>query len=464
MLLEWDGATLPVLQRLAQGGIMPHLAQLLEESAVWRLRWRGLGSPMAAWTTLRSGCGPERHGAWDESRLDPKRRWVLPFVESKVPCPALPELLPTGRQAAHWMVGDCADATGIWSSKPRSRNELAEAVSRTEGVLESLVERACRAAAEWHLLEIRFQVLALLQHRLWHLVDVDGPGGNHPWTAVAQGAFRALDRALGRLRELAQRSGAAVALTSPYGFVPFREKITVVELLRQHGLLALAGGISAAAYRSQRLLWRWGRWLGRDWRRRDAQGVCGPVGALLPINWRRTRAVALHGQHAALIYLNTPERFGTRVLTTVAAREAALAETLAVLRQVRHPVTGEGLFDEVIDTAARFNGDPCTRGWPDAVAFPRAGLLTRQRPDHRHHLLRADPSLAAVQGTDGMLALAAPGLSPGGQGEAELTDVVPILARLWRRTERPEVGGQGWVSRSESRSACEDSVGGTSRR
>lgn len=440
LLLEWDGATLDRLVPMAESGILPGLAQLLGSGAHWRLRWCGLGSPTSAWTTLRSGCGPERHGTWDESRLDHRRRRVVTVDEAQAPCPALPELLLARDRRACLRITDQQEAAGIWGQKPGSLGEIAEGVRQTEGLLTGLVDRACRAVSvDWQLLEVRFQVLAFLEHRLWNLTEFEPAGAKRQWIEAALQAWRALDRALQRFLVLADRCQASVAIVSPYGFVPFREKITVPELLRQHGLLEMVAGLSKANYWSQRFVWRRVRRLARGSHPELRQGVDGPVGALLPINWRRSRAVTLHGQHAALVYLNVPERFGTRVLTTTASRDAALGETMTALGGARHPVTGEKLFADVYSTAARHGVDPLEHGWPDVVAVPCPGFLTRHKPDHRRHLLRPDPSLAAVQGSDGMLLLHAPGVQPSQQGTLGVSEVAKMLLRL---QGRPSVASQ----------------------
>lgn len=421
LLLEWDGATLGLLDRLAEAGRMPTWEQLRRRSFLWQLAWSGLGSPTAAWTTLRTGLPPERHGVWDESRLDTARRWAVAWQESALPSPALPELLPLRSPRAALALDDRGEAARIWSQKPESLAELNSAVQRTAALLDGLLARVRQSAAgDWQLLEIRLQVVALLQHRLWHLLEGDALRSRCPWSAAAQGVFQLLDQSLGQFWELAERHGATLAVASPYGFVPFRERITVVELLRQHGLLALANGSARLAYGVRRWLWRSLRRL--DPGRANLQGIHGPVRSLLPLDWRRSRVVTFHGQHAALVYLNTPERFGTQVLATAAARDDALAETVAALRGARHPVSGESLFAKV------FLNGAATSDAPDVIGLPTSGFLTRHKPDHRRHVLRGDASLSAVQGGDGLLLIDGAQPMPGPNTSLALVDAATQLA------------------------------------
>ncbi|NUQ62127.1 MAG: alkaline phosphatase family protein [Pirellulales bacterium] len=433
MLLEWDGATLEALSMLADGGVMPNLDALLRSSARMRLRWTGLGSPASAWATLRSGRGAECHGIWDNSYLDHRRGWVRPVDPAAAPCPFLPELLLAQDTEAHCvLLSDGAAGTRVWSRKPASQEELADRIRQSREILDRMVEQVRRAAASsWRLLEIRMCTAAALQHRIWHLVGADPEiGGTSPWTPTAQQAFRDLDRMLGELAEIADRQGAAFALTSPYGFVRSREKITLAELLRRRELFEVATGLARMGHRARRSIWRSVRpWIARDGRR-TTPGIYYPVRALLPVDWRRSRAVALHGDHAALIYLNTPDRFGSRVLATERAREQALEDVLAALREARHPVSGEPLLVDVFSTTVRYGCDPLERAWPDVIGLPAPGFQTRHRPDHKRHVLRLDSSLAATQGGDGLLLVHGAGIEPGEKPTAGLTDVAPLLTEL----------------------------------
>ncbi len=452
-LLHWDGATFEVLAGLASAGPMPNLAELIHRSARLRLRWTGLGSPAAAWTTLLSGSEPREHGVWDDSYLDHRRGWVLPRELDATAWPLLPELLAAQDDGARCVaIADKAAGAGIWSQRPESYQELTKAVRSTEKALNALSLKVQRvsAAFPWRLLQVRVHVLASLQHRTWHLIGGNAKmGGNAHWVAALDPAFRALDRVLGYLLELADQHGAAVAVASPYGLVRSREKITLAELLRRRGLFEAAQGLARMRHRARRGIFRsFRRLTGRN-PGRTSPGVRYPVAALVPVDWRRSRAVALHGDHGALVYLNTPERFGTRVLTTARARDQATAEALAALREAEHPVSGEPLFVEAFSTADAYDCDPLDRGWPDVIGIPAAGFQTRHKPDHRRQLLRADPALAATQGGDGLVVLRCGGVGPGDESAAELTDVAPLLLELLMG-QRPAMLNRAGANRSSA--------------
>lgn len=439
LLVELGGATYDVLVPLAESGTMPHLARLLRSAALARLRSRGPGNESVSWATLESGGGPGVHGVLDDCYLDHRRRWLLPGHVRPLPCRTLADLVTAafpsvghgdtpgnGRETGAVQLCDVPAIAGIWQQRPSSFAALSRGIARTEAALRGVTADAARIdqSRPWRLLRVRFRVLDSLLHRLWHMLGIgSGPGGNRQWVAKTREAFRTLDDCLGELMGLAQRRDAAVVLVSPYGFGPFREKITLSELLRRRDLLQVARGSARLGYRLSRLAWKIRQKI-------VPQPACQAVGGLLAVDLRRTRAVTLHGQSAALVYLNTPERFGTRVLTSGRQREQTIAELLAAFGEARHPVTDEPLFEEVYLTAARFDCNPLARFWPELVAIPASGFYTRHRLDRNRHLMRTDCSLTAGRTGEGLLMVRAPQVVLGEPCIAELADVAPTVLAL----------------------------------
>jgi predicted AlkP superfamily phosphohydrolase/phosphomutase len=439
LLIALGGATYDVLVPLATSGTMPNLARLLRSTALARLRFRGPCSESVVWATMLSGGGPDVHGLLDDCYLDHRQRQLLPGHGRTLSCRTLADLvtkafpsagqrdaLLKGREAAAVELSDASGSASIWQQRPSNFAELSRGIARTEAAMRSATAQAQRIdhSGQWRLLQIRFAALDSLLHRLWHMLGIgDEPGGSRQWVAKTREAFRTLDDCLGTLMELAERRQAATVVVSPYGFCPFREKITLSELLRRRDLLHPARGTARVGYRLARLTCKLRQ-------KFSAKPVRQPVNGLLAVDLRRARAVTLHGQTAALVYLNTPERFGTRVLTSARQREQAVADVWAALEEARHPVTDEPLFQEVYQTAARFECNPLARLWPDVVAIPAAGFYTRHRLDRNRNLMRTDCSLTAARTGEGLLMVHAPRVVLGEPRTAELADVAPTVLAL----------------------------------
>ncbi len=335
----------------------------------------------------------------------------------------------------------------IWKRKPRRYQELAAGVARTIDEFDDHVA-AARIADEltdWRLMVVQFQTLDSLQHRCWHLLTAchserpshserprhserseESPaappetlrraqGDNHAaWVREAHRAMEVLDHCIGQLIELADRRRAAVVVLGDHGFGPFREKICVNEVLRQRGLQRLASRATAWRHRAARTAWKLRKWLHRRTQEGSTAGLRRPLEALAPVDWRRTAALAVHGELSALVYLNDVARFGRGPIAAPRQREQAEADTLAAFREVRHPTTGEALFEDVYATRERFDCDTIARGWPDVVAIPAPGFHTRSKFDTAGHLLFADPTLTGTHRRETVLMIRAPSVAAAG--------------------------------------------------
>jgi predicted AlkP superfamily phosphohydrolase/phosphomutase len=447
LLVGLDGATFDVLVPLAEAGVMPNLAALLQTSALVRTHTGDAPCEGPAWSTLRTGCGPETHEVLDDYYLDHRRRMILPTAPRPVPCPTLIERVMTADpRGLAISLFDARPASAVWNRKPTDLAALDAGLMRIEADLRYCTGRAYQADAsnDWRLLELRLDVLDALQHRLWNAIGVTGAAtrGN-AWVRRVQQTLRSLDNHLGELTELADRRNAAMVLASPYGFGPFREKINLFELLRQERLLRRARPVRRATYQLSRLAGRGLRWLGRRLQLPPLPPRRWyPTRRLLPINWRHSQALTLHGELSALVYLNTPERFASKAILTSRQQEQATQDVLAALAGAQHPLTGEVLFQEVYATAERFSGNPLARLWPDVIARPAPGFQVRHCPDRSGQLLRGDPSLAATHYQEGLLMIRAPGVALGRAYRGNLVDVAPTLLDLLDVAPAPSMSGR----------------------
>jgi len=438
VLIELAGASYDLLVPLAESKKMPNVARLLQTAELSELRPLRGASAWSAWTTIDTGVETAAHGVLDDYYLDHRRARI---VAHRAECnpggqPTLSERvrqMAGSESVAH--VADFPTGQSPWTDKPADLEELTRRAVLVRESLHRVVDhaRAIDRRDPWRLLRVRLWTLSCVQYHLGNLLGLgDAPGGNAAWMAKTREMLRAVDGCLGRLMELADRRGATVVVISPYGFVPFRERITLSELLRRRDLLRTTDGGRMFGYRMARLGWK--AWRMLPWPSPPSR----PIGTILPIDWRRSRAVTLHGQSAALVYLNTPERFGGRVLATAASRDQAALEAVASLVEARHPVNDEPLLLDAFEVAKRFRIDTLPLGLPDVIGIPAPGYHARHRLDPKGRLVRADRSLTGTRGGPGLMMVRGPGVPLGQPRTADATAVAPMILNLLSPPSRVE--------------------------
>lgn len=474
LVIGLDGATYDLLVPWAESGRMPNLARLIDSSARAVVNSTKPYITPVAWTTFQTGCDPHEHGILDYRYLDHRHRRVLLNHAGRIARPTLfdavctsggevvslnlPMTFPAPSSVRGIVVGGldspsidaalapypefarCLQATGahfdlgtVWRRRPTTFEELAEGVEQTESIFHGQATAAGVAdrMTDWQLMIVQLQVLDSLQHRCWEWLDPRQGSTGELWMSKAQQALRALDDCLGDLMELAARRDAAVVAVSDHGFGPFRGKITLAEILSRAGLLRWPHGGRAASFYLRHGLWRLRKFVYRrfnpGW---STAQLRRPLDTLLPIDWKRSAALALHGNLGGLIYLNTRDRFASGPLKTATQRDQALADVIAAFATAAHPDTGEPLFVDVFGTAEKFGIDPLEKLWPDVVAIPAAGFHTRHKFDARPKLVRTDPAMAGTHRLEGTLLINAPHVSPGDYRPAELRDVAPTILRM----------------------------------
>ena len=489
LVIGLDGATYDMLTPLAERGVLPNLARFMQSAALAECRSTAPCITPAAWTTFQTGCDVADHGILDYRYLDHARGQLALNNATRIARPTLldavaesggevvslnmPMTYPAPRGVPGIVVGGLDspsieaalapypqfakrlqqsgaryDLSPVWRQVPQDWDELLTAVANTRRDFRgrAIAARLADEPVDWRLMFVQFQTLDALQHRCWHLLGLDGESPRLRWTAQVYRALRALDDAIGELLELAQRRGAAVVVVSDHGFGPFREKISVPELLQQRGLWRPAGAGEWLRHLAAKTSLMGRKWLLRQQQRgASTAGVPRPPHEVLPTDWRRSPTVALHGDLAGLVYLNTRERFGPAsqaALSTPRLREDAAAATIAAFSEARHPVTNERLFVDAWSTAERWDCDPLARGLPDIVAIPADGFHTRTKYDASRRLLAADPLLTGTHRMQGVLMVGSPGVETGRRFAVELRDAAPTILQLLGIAPLPTMTGR----------------------
>jgi predicted AlkP superfamily phosphohydrolase/phosphomutase len=469
-----DGATYDVLEPLAQRGVMPNLRRLMRDSALARMTSTEPCVTPAAWTTFQTGVDPVEHGILDYRFLDHRQgrlrlndttrirratlfhavaasgggvvslnlpmTWPAPagvpgIIVGGLDSPSIDKALaPNARfSSALRASGARYDLATIWRRVPRTFEELRAGVESSRAAFRGRATAALIADqhVDWKLMLVQFQTLDSLQHRCWHLLGIERepelPGG---WAAAIERALRALDDAVGELLELADRRGAAVVVASDHGSGRFRGKIAMPELMRQHGLVRLAGWGSRVGFAAERIGMAGRKWLNRRTVEGGTAAVARGASGVLPVDWKRSAAVALHGDLGAMIYLNRPERFRKGTVATPRQIEQTLEDVRAAISQARHPQSDEPLFANCLATAEMLGCDPIEQEWPDVVAIPADGFHTRTKLGPPGQVVLADDELTGTHRPTGVFMVRAPGVRAGQGCQGSLRDAAPTILHL----------------------------------
>jgi predicted AlkP superfamily phosphohydrolase/phosphomutase len=421
LLLGIGGLSFGVIRRFVESGVMPNLAEIFPGMVRVELRQPFFTHPHASWTTFFAGCDSIEHGVFDEYCFDHERRRLTRALETNCGIPGLsPDEL--------CIISDAKNAASkiVFRCQPTTFTELEDGLARTAGILRDNFEkvRAEHASGARRVVALKSTVLDSLFLRLQNMLGVDTDGGARiNWIAESQKVFRTLDEQIGNLAAIAAKNNTPLAIFSPYSFVSAGEKIAVNELLRRKKLLEPAEGLARCHYDAVSFFEKQKKKLKLVPRHEYA------LAGLLPIDWRRTRAVCLHGEDAAFVYLNTPERFGTKTLSTSAPRAEAEAEAIAALAEARHPWNGDQLFEEVFSTAERFGIDPLEKGWPEVIGIPTVGYQVRPRMDYARQSVRPEPAISAARTGEGFFLWQGPDAKPAACGKMELSQALAQLIR-----------------------------------
>jgi len=482
LILGLDGATWTVLDPMRRRGVMPNLDALLKGAAHGTLASVEPPVTTAAWTSMATGCTPARHGVFDHRYYDaaadrmkvnhsgrvrvPNVWRLLADAGRSAACLNVPGLFPpprlpngvvvSGMDAPHLdaalqgspefaarLKAEAPDYTlrYFWKRAPQTLDELRTNARLTAESFRGRAEGglvADRMYPDWSALMVQFQNLDPFQHRAWRYLNVDETGIDDPeWNAAAEEVMRGLDRAIGRLCELASARGAAVMVVSDHGFGPCEGRIDVNQILLDAGVAQRAGIGRKLVRRGRQAVDRLRVWRAKrhDPTARSAS-FDQSVAASFPFDWSRTMAFAPHQDTAAMVYVNSPARRGnTRhaaPLFTPREVDEARGAAVEALAEARHPETGDRLFPKIIDAAEAFGIDPAREGYPDLIALPDAPYWVRTKlgASGPGDWVHADPNLTGTHRPEGVVALAAPGLAPGRHLNGRLIDVAPTILSL----------------------------------
>jgi predicted AlkP superfamily phosphohydrolase/phosphomutase len=264
-------ATMDLLEPWANDGRLPAVQRLLREGARGRLRSQVPLITPQLWGTIVTGRSPGEHGIFDFWQRGPDGRfrevdgsklratpiWShltqrgrpsgvlnLPFTYPPSP---IDGFMISGEDApaphpsiAHPpdLYGEVVRRFGRYRLKdifPGGRQKsdyltlVSEDVEKQTDVFAHLL-----ATRPWDFGMVFYGATAITQHYFWS--DMTAPDPSNPYRNVIETAYRSVDRAIGRLVEVAGKD-AVVFLVSDCGAGPLRSGVQIDTVLERHGLL-----------------------------------------------------------------------------------------------------------------------------------------------------------------------------------------------------------------------------------
>ncbi len=317
LLIGVGGLSFDVLQCFVEQGVMPNVGRILPLLAWAKLRQPFFSSPIASWATLETGRESSWHGVLDDFILDHPRQRLAISLPQTDGSQNLAKRISQCCKIEPQEIREISDAGNsalaiAFPAKPSDRHELECGLARTNQILEKCFAqvRAEYVSGKQRLIVLNLTVFDSLFLRLWDLLGIaKRSGGRRNWIAETQNVFRTLDEQLGTLFEIAARDHSAIMLISPYGFVPFREKIVLNELLRRKRLLHVAEGRTRFRYECLRFLRKHKKRLGFGISAGTSIGwiIAGRLASHAGVEPARRECGLRLSQHARTIWRRTAE-------------------------------------------------------------------------------------------------------------------------------------------------------------
>jgi predicted AlkP superfamily phosphohydrolase/phosphomutase len=450
LVIGIDGGTLDLVQPWAEAGDLPNLAQLMAEGVHGLLESTLPPVTSPAWPTFATGRNPGKHGVFDFIR--PTGGQFELVNATSIRAPTLWQILSeAGRQVGVMNVPVTYPPTrvngfiisGMLSPVGGEITYPAHLLDRYAGRLKpyriaphvqykpgneaeftadlfDLVERRGAYALQlmadhpYEFLMFHFLSTDTMQHAFWKFVDPAHPRYDPQAAArfgpAAKQLYQRIDGFVGQMLDRVT-DDTTVIVMSDHGFGPLHYVVNLNLFLLEHGLLQLKHG---AWTRLKAGLFRAGLTPASFWHLIERAGlqnyvwqvskstrnkVVGKFLSFDDVDWSRTLAYSIG--HVGQIYVNLMGREPQGIVEPGAEYEAARQRVVDALQDLRHPVTGQPLVDQVVPGDQVVHGPYAGRS-PDlhvvldgyrAIAFPLFAtdgrIVTRQiRGDsgcHRRH-------------------------------------------------------------------------------
>lgn len=417
LVIGLDGATFDLIQPWVEEGRLPNIGRLMDRGVYAGLVSTIQPSSEQAWTSFMTGVNNGKHGIYgfiQEKRgthkmelisarsIKSRSLWkIISESGKKVIVMNVPVTYPPERVNGILMSGlltpgvgsqftsppelkaeilsVCPDYT-VGIKVPLKRNKrkldgfLAEVKRQTE--MHGIVARYLLQKYDWDFSMVVFTALDRIQHKFWKDMETDD-------TSYGKCVFNfhtLLDDEVGRLSDSVDRE-TNIVIVSDHGFGPLRKGLILNNILRIKGLLGIRGqhrklglrsGLRTSLPRSFALRIFSGLPVDIQDTLRNRMGRIGDrfISQMTfgDIDWSRTEAYGVGGGN---VRINLAGREPGGVVSPE-AYDVIVERVINVLKEIRDPDTGEGIFREIFRREQIYSGDYLDEA-PDIIPHYKDG-------------------------------------------------------------------------------------------
>ena len=260
---------------------------------------------------------------------------------------------------------------------------------------QTTIARELLRRESWDVFMVHFQQTDWIQHKLWTYIEqgCNNPDDHSPKIEATRECYRHFDEMVGLLlKEIESRQATTIVL-SDHGFGRLMGNLHPNSYLKEWGYLTVASEgqdnlksvksvFRQSKYKTVRELYRAmanaKNILAKSGANKDhsswtdnAGDVLGARGATW--DWSRTKAAVVYAYQMGFVYVNMVGRGPLGIVEPGREYEALVTDLIARFRELRHPVTGAKLLEDVVRGADIYPAADNGIQVPDVVLVPVDG-------------------------------------------------------------------------------------------
>jgi len=470
LIIGIDGATWDNLDDYVLDNFMPTLKGLRSRGSSGILKSTFPAVTPAAWTTCTSGCDPQTHGLTDFQKYSFPDNLLEITNSTSVVVPSMwhylgqqgyrvaslnvPFTYPAYSINGIMVSGLGCPGTGCDFTYPKdfkktllksipdygialgpeginkrnnsfggTQQEFTKTINRLGRRFENRLEVARLVQKEnpVDIMMVQFQQLDLLQHLCWPYIYYK-TRDQHPWHRdQVFDLLKKLDGIIAELLQLIDLDNSLLIVASDHGFGPMKYNANVNRFLTEWGYIKRADTFTRMIRRTRRNLMNL----------QKPQNRHMTVDLKQPINWKKTRAIALRRPIYGAVYLNVKGRQPGGCVNPGDEYNQLIDELKEKFLAVTNPQNGEKVFERVVTPK---------ESWPhlDAPEEIFGDLMVAQKQGYRTNLtmkdsyppiepIPADSLSASWHHPNGIHIIAGNNIKKNHQTHAKISDLAPTI-------------------------------------